>query len=264
VTRPDDGFYQYEPDVDLLNVHYLSHRHPREGQTHVMRGVWPAMEYRFGAVAAFVAARGPHGKPVSFDEDVTGIIHREPPRPHQNRLEAWESFVGGCVAYDHLDFTFTTNDPTGSAQGAIPAGLPREWFDGRPLRRWLGHLVRYAAELDLATLRPDPLAVAYAPIGTGAVAARAQAAAGGGGAGAERRLVYPANQRAFGADGGVDPVGGALWLAGLWPDRECHVRALDPRSGAWRALPPLRTDATGAGRLALPPFLEDTLVEVSA
>jgi hypothetical protein len=44
-------------------------------------------------------------KPISFDEGFTGMVHGEPPRVAQNRIGAWESFIGGCAAYDHLDFT---------------------------------------------------------------------------------------------------------------------------------------------------------------
>ena len=165
----DDGYYQRDPEIDFVNVHYISHRAPQEGLSHdYAGGARPRhrRSYRFGRLTAFTILRSA-GKPIGFNEDYSGYIDGLPPRPVQARQEAWESLLAGCVAYDHLDRTFTPDDPIGSAAGATPGGLPREWSDGRPLRRQLGHVLTVAAATDLATLRPDPLAVAHAPPGTG-------------------------------------------------------------------------------------------------
>src|SRR5262249_16225058 len=147
----------------------------RAGLSHVFpaRATQSPDSYRFGAIATFVALRAGLGKPIGFDEDYTGVVHGAAVQPWQNRMEAWESLVGGCATYDHVDFPFATDDPTGAAAGDVPSSVPKEWLDGRGPRRQLGHLAAYAAELDLGALRPDLLAVVSAPPGAAAVAARA-------------------------------------------------------------------------------------------
>ena len=83
-------------------------------------------------------------KAIGFDEDYTGIVHGTPVQLMQNRMEAWESLLGGCATYDHLDLTFTADDPTGAAAGTIPAGQAAESFDGRTLRRQLSYVAAFA------------------------------------------------------------------------------------------------------------------------
>ena len=165
----DDGYYRHNAEVDLLNFHYISHRLPREGLHHQYPGgARPkAPAYRFGHIAPFVALRAPAGKAIGFDEDFAGIVHGQPPRPAQKRMEAWESLLGGCATYDHLDFTFTTDDPTGAGAGTPPAGIPRDWLDGRELRRRFGAVAALAADLDLITLRPDLLGGPAGPVERG-------------------------------------------------------------------------------------------------
>jgi hypothetical protein len=251
----DDGFYRHDPQVDLLNVHYLSHRLPREG-LHLAYpgGARPrSPAYRFGHIVPFVALRAGAGKAIGFDEDYSGIVDRQPPRPAQNRLEAWEALLAGCATYDHLDFTFTTDDPTGAGAGAIPRGLPRAWLDGRELRRQLGHLAAFAGTLDLAALRPAPLLVQRTPHNAGAVAARVSGAAA-------QATVYLADSRPQEAGFGSATLRGLLCLGGLAPGPRFAVRALDPRSGAWTALPAMDADAGGGLRLQIPPFREDLLL----
>lgn len=258
----DDGFYRRDPRIDLLNVHYISHRLPREG-LHLAypggaRPRGPA--YRFGHIAPFVALRAAAGKAIGFDEDYAGIVDRQPPLPAQKRLEAWEALLAGCATYDHLDFTFTTDDPTGAAAGSIPPGLPRAWLDGRPLRRQLSYLAAGAAELDLASLRPDPLAVLRAPRGTGAVVARAPHHAGG----AAALAAYLADLRRAEGGFGSTPLGGTLWLGGLPPGAPFAPRAMDPKTGRWTGLPPATADWRGELRVDVPAFTEDVLVHFAA
>jgi hypothetical protein len=264
----DDGFYRHNPDVDLINVHYLSHRASREGLHHAYAGAQRSPS-RLGHTATFVALRrgagpsdptgqlGPPGKPIGFDEDYTGIVHHRVPRPAQNRMEAWESLLAGCATYDHLDFTFTTDDPTGSGKGTVPAGIPREWLDGRPLRRHFSYLAAYARGLDLAALRPDLLAVQQAPPNVGAVAARI------GGPGQQAIAVYAADLRLFGSGFGETTLDGTICVGGAPPGAQCAVRALDPRSGAWASLEPAGADSAGTVRLSLPSFHEDVLLHVA-
>ena len=256
----DDGYYRHNAEVDLLNFHYISHRLPREGLHHQYPGgARPkAPAYRFGHIAPFVALRAPAGKAIGFDEDFAGIVHGQPPRPAQKRMEAWESLLGGCATYDHLDFTFTTDDPTGAGAGTPPAGIPRDWLDGRELRRRFGAVAALAADLDLITLRPDLLAVQQAPWNVGTVAARAVRW------GREALIVYLADlRRAEEAYGGT-ALAGRLALGGGRRGARYALRALDPKTGAWSDLQPLEADRWGGLRLDVPPFREDLLVEATA
>lgn len=261
----DDGFYWHDPGIDLLNVHYLSHRLPREGLHHAYPGgARPrAPAYRFGQIAPFVALRAPAGKPLGFDEDYGGIVQGQPPRPEQKRLEAWEALLGGCATYDHLDFTFTTDDPTGAAAGAIPTGLPRAWLDGRALRRQFSYVVAYANSLDLETLRPDLLMVQQTPWNVGAVAARTTGATGNGGGGRPIVAVYLADLRRVEEGFGSTALGGRLSLGGLPPGSSFAVRALDPKTGEWQDLPGVAASDWGEVRREVPAFHEDVLLHLA-
>jgi hypothetical protein len=208
-------------------------------------------------MATFVALRSPAGKAIGFNEDWNGVVHHQTPRPVQARLEAWEALLAGCATYQHLDYTFTTEDPTGAAAGALPAALPREWFDGRALRRELSHVAAYAATLELETLRPDLLAVSQTPLHVGAVAAHA--ARGG----QEVLALYLADVRRPEEGFGTTSLAGAVTLEGLSPTGPYAVRALDPQAGAWSGLPPATADPWGEVRLEVPPFREDALVELT-
>lgn len=257
IVMLDDGFYRNDPEVDLINVHYLSQRETRASLQHVFYlGGWFRQVYRFGNVASFVAARAPARKAYGFDETYWGILDHLPPPVRQNRMEAWESLLGGCAVYDHLDMSFTPQDPTGSGDGQLPPGVPRAWLDGRPLRRYLEHVARYAVELDLATLRPEPLAIAQTPSGVGAVAARSVGRQG------PVLSVYLADLRRFDAGYGTTPLAGVLWLASEWLQGHCSVRALEPRTGMWTQLPPVPYPAARQLRIDLPPFTEDLLLHL--
>jgi hypothetical protein len=240
-------------------VHYPSQRGVREG-LHQVYGGSARTPHRLGNVTSFVALRAGAGKAIGFDEDYSGIVRREPPRPAQNRMEAWESLLGGCATYDHLDFTFTPGDPTGSAAGPVPPALPREWFDGRTLRRQLSYVAGYAADLDLAGLRPDLVGVQQTPPGVGAVAARTSGAGGGRPGGI---AVYLADARPLEHGFGEAPLEGMLCLGGASPGARYDGRALDPRAGRWTDLAPVAADGLGSLRVAVPAFRHDLLVELT-
>ena len=265
VTVLDDGCYRHEPAVDLLNVHYISQRGVREGLHQVYAGA-RRTPYRLGNVATFVALRAAAGKAIGFDEDYTGMVHGRSetrarvPRPAQARMEAWESLLAGCATYDHLDLTFTPGDPTGSAAGALPAGLPREWLDGRALRRHFSHVGRYAAELDLASLGPDLVGVQQTPHGMGAVVARANGAVGAGHG--EKVAIYLADTRPFDQGYGETPLGGTLRISAA-PEARFAARALDPQSGRWTDVAPVVADGRGGLAVAIAPFREDVLIELT-
>jgi hypothetical protein len=262
----DDGFYRRDPAVDLLNVHYLSHRQPREG-LHVAyaggaRPRHPA-SYRFGNLTAFLALRASAGKAIGFDEDFAGIVSQQAggalgqvPRPAQARMEAWEALLAGCATYDHLDLTFTTDDPTGAAGGSIPSGLQREWLDGRMLRRQLSYVAGAAADLDLARTRLDALAVQQEPSGIGTLVART-------GDDQQDLVLYLADTRRFDGGYGSTPVRGTLSLGAPGDGARYSVRALDPQTGAWSERPEVLADSSGDLRLEVPAFRQDLLLRLS-
>ena len=255
LVRLDDGFYLGDPRYDLLNVHYISQRQPRGEMLQAFRGGTRFPEaYRFGSIATFVGSRAGR-KPIGFDEDYTGIVGDMPVLPMLNRMEAWESLLAGCSTYDHLDLSFTPDDPSGAGSGSAPPGVPGEWLDGRALRRQLGHVADYAAELDLETLTPDLPAVALTPVGAGAVAARS-------GEAGTRLSLYLADLRPLQAGYGTTPLGGVAVVAGLSPSGAYRLRVFDPRTGAWRALGSATADPGGLLRFEVLPFREDVLVDL--
>jgi hypothetical protein len=216
-----------------------------------------------------VALRASAGKAIGFDEDYGALVGAEPRHSAQNRIEAWESLLGGCATYDHLDFTFTPEDPTGSAAGVLPAAVPRERFDGRALRRQFSHVARYAAELDLASLLPDLVGVQQTPEGTSAVAMRVDGdgrgnrAAAAGSRDGGRIVVYLADsRRPFDAGFGETALGGALSVGGASPESRYDVRALDPQSGQWTDLPSVVADSRGALVATVPGFWQDVLIDL--
>jgi hypothetical protein len=262
----DDAFYYGDPQIDLVNIHYISHRLPREGLHHAYPGGarprFPA--YRFGQIASFLSLRTSARKAIGFDEDYSGVVSGQPPRTAQKRMEAWESLLAGCATYDHLDFTFTPDDPTGSGSGAVPPGIPREWLDGRTLRRQLSHVAAYAQELDIATLQPDLLAVQQTPQYAGAVAARVAGLDGGpSGSSGDRLVVYLADLRQADLGFGEGALGGPLCLGGATAGACYAARTLDPQSGAWTGLEAPDASTQGDLRIELPPFSQDVLLELA-
>jgi hypothetical protein len=247
----DDELYLAEPEVDVINVHYVSQRVTVDGVIERFTdGAKDPDTYRFGNVAAFVAARSPLRKPVCFDEDYTGIAFGLAPRPAQNRLEAWESLVGGCAAYDHLDFTFTPADPTGRGADPRAADVPAWWFDGRPLRRHLSHLASFAASLDLASLTPDRLASERLPAGTDACIARDVSGS---------LVAVVVDRRAINAGFGATDLSGTVELRAA-PSTRYQIGALSPCTGDWTALGEAAASLGGTLRVDVPPFREDVVL----
>ena len=140
----DIGDVQYfkDPRVDIINYHYLSRRSPGKDWT-VYYPQKPA-EGNAGNIWAFVRSRAQFDKPISFDENYAGVINGTPDNWQRNRLEAWETMLSGGVAFDHLDWSFTPQDPKGA--GSAPIGDGRK-LDGRPLRAQLAALAALLARI---------------------------------------------------------------------------------------------------------------------
>ena len=271
-TLLDDGFYRHDPQIDLINVHYMGQRPPRAGLTQIFpTGRWFRIPHVPGSIAAFIALRGAAGKAVGFDEDSTNFGADDLPHYTKNRMEAWEAFVGGCATYDHLDFTFSAMDPTGSGAGH-PEGPVHAWLDGSTLRRQLGYLIRYAAQLDLAALRPDLLALQHVTPGIGAAVSTVAAqvtgsvdgpASAAGHQGARMVLVtYAWDARPFGGGFGAGPATGIVRLGWAQPGDRYGAKVLSPSAGEWRDLAPVTADDAGALVVTLPPFHEDLVLHL--
>jgi hypothetical protein len=84
-------------------------------------------------------------KPIAFDEtggDVGGDAYR---------AQGWDFMIGGGAVFDHLDFSFTTARPDGSAF-PLPDGTPGG--GGPELRRQLAVLKSFIESLDFIHMKP--------------------------------------------------------------------------------------------------------------
>jgi hypothetical protein len=105
-------------------------------------------------------------KALVFDENYSGIIRGAPDEWDRNRLEAWETILSGGAGFDHLDWSFTPDDPTGSGKAPIPDGRR---LDARKFRQQLGVLARLWTECGPDQMKPDSKLVSAVPNHTLAV-----------------------------------------------------------------------------------------------
>jgi hypothetical protein len=106
-------------------------------------------------------------KPLIFDENYSGIIRGAPDEWDRNRLEAWETILSGGAGFDHLDWSFTPEDPTGSGKAAIPDGRR---LNAQKFRQQLGVLSRLWTEIGPDQMKPNLKLVSSVPNHTLAVA----------------------------------------------------------------------------------------------
>jgi hypothetical protein len=84
------------------------------------------------------------------------------------RTEGWEFIIGGGAVYDHLDFSFTTERPDGSAV-PLPDGTPGG--GGPTLRRQLRVLKDFMEGFDFLQMRPsDEVVTDHEVVGGGSEA----------------------------------------------------------------------------------------------
>ncbi len=162
-TEIGDAPYRNESLVDIINYHYTSRKTPGEGTA--------ALETagtRFGNISSFMEARRQVTKPLVFDENYSGIIHGVPDEWDRNRLEAWETILTGGAGFDHLDWSFTPDDPTGSGKAPIPDGRR---LDARKFRQQLGVLARLWTDVGPDQMKANTTLVSSVPNHAGAVAA---------------------------------------------------------------------------------------------
>jgi len=238
--RHDDAAYFANPDVDIINYHYISVKKNARGLAFS-----PSANEEAGAgvIWPFLRERDKCGKPIVFDETFTGIVRGQPERYAVNRAEAWEMLLAGGAGYDSLDWSFTPADETGC--GKAPIGDGRR-LDGRPLREWLGHFHKLLAQYDLAAMVPAVGVLPDRIPGCGC----AVSAAGPG-----RYLAYFVDERLY----RLQPCPPrALAVTLNLPAGRYAVRRFDPKTGAAADLPALAGGPAAA--LAVPEFAEDVAI----
>ena len=241
--RHDDEPYFTDPNIDILNYHYLSAKVEADGWRfrHLDN-----KDARAGAIGQFLRQRDRFAKPIVFDETFTGIVRGEPERYAINRAEAWEMLLSGGAGYDSLDWSFTVGDPTGSGQAPIGDGRV---LDGRLLREWLQHLRDWIPPHHLSALRPD---VELRVDGTDGFAWAASEAFG------VNHYLYLVDEGLYRRETCSET---RLALRLTVPAGRYLVAALDPQTGAGTDLGLVHSDATML--VNLPPFREDIALSLS-
>ncbi|OHB72987.1 MAG: hypothetical protein A2Z25_06230 [Planctomycetes bacterium RBG_16_55_9] len=146
--RNDDEAYFRDPNIDIINYHYISSKTQAEGWWFYYTG---PPKGQAGQIGRFLRQRDKYRKPIVFDETFSGIVRGEPERYAINRAEAWEMLLSGGAGYNNLDWSFTPQDETGC--GKAPIGNGRR-LDGRQLREWFGVLRGLLNEYDLSDFSP--------------------------------------------------------------------------------------------------------------
>ncbi len=202
---------------------------------------------RFGHILAFMEARRHLKKPIVFDENYSGIIHGAPDEWDRNRLEAWETILSGGAGFDHLDWSFTPDDPTGSGKVPLPDGRR---LDARNFRQQLGVLARLWRECGPDQMRPNSKLVSSVPNHTLAVASSREEG--------QVHVIYVGDARL--KDGGFgDSVHGSMTLR--LPAGQYEARMLP--SGATEWSQPIRVSADGKEtHFSLPEFKRDCAVVI--
>ncbi len=157
-VEPGDRAYFDQPVVDLINYHYLGRKVAGRGLASIDTGM-----PKPGGVWDFLQARSAVGKPLVYDENFTGIVKGEKPFWNRNRIEAWETLLGGGAGFDQLEWSFTPQDPTGSGKAPIADGRR---LDSRRFRRQLGVLASLWKQCDPSQMQPDADLVSSSPAHT--------------------------------------------------------------------------------------------------
>jgi hypothetical protein len=237
-TETGDAAYFDEPSVDIINYHYISRKAPGKGLAAIDSG--PA---RAGLTSAYFKARRHVRKPIVFDENYAGVVRGAAADWGRNRMEAWETILSGGAGFDHLDWSFTPQDPTGSGKEPIADGRR---LDGRRLRAQLGRLASLWRESGPDWMRPDDDMVASSPENTQAFASTRSDG--------RRHVVYVADTR---QEGFGSAIGGRILLR--LANGAYSIRSLPSGALEWETLPPVKARAPATG-IDLPPFQKDCVL----
>ena len=243
-TEIGDAPYLNESLVDILNYHYISRKTPGKGTS--------ALETagtRFGSISSFMEARRHVTKPMVFDENYSGIIRGAPDEWDQNRLEAWETILSGGAGFDHLDWSFTPDDPTGSGKAPVPDGRR---LDARKFRQQLGVLARLWSQCGPDQMRPNGKLISSVPNHTLGVAASREDG--------QVHVIYVADARL--KDGGFgNSVRGSVGLR--LPKGKYEVQMLPSGASEWGEATLVQSDGKES-HISLPEFQHDCAVVVRA
>lgn len=244
VVRHEDLSYFENPDIDIVNYHYLSAHAENEGLRFVRL---PNREAQAGLIWRFLRERDRFEKPVVFDETFSGIVRGAPERLAVNRAEAWEMLLSGGAGYSNLDWSFTQADETGA--GRVPIGDGRR-LDWRPLRGWYRIFRRLLEQYDLAALVPAVGLVCGEVPGCGYAATTD---------GEGRYILYLVDEKVYQLEACESR---RVTLSLALPAGRYSARAFDPRTGEAREMPGLQ--GGGVARLETPAFSEDVAMLLDA
>jgi hypothetical protein len=128
-----------------------------------------------------VEANYPLNKVIAFDE--TGGSDRS---DRKYRTEGWDFIISGGGVYSHLDFSFTTDHPDGTA---VPLAAGTPGGGGPELRRQLRVLKQFIEGFDVVRMKPDNSVIKGGSV-TAALAGRPMAAGATARALVERGKAY--------------------------------------------------------------------------
>ncbi|MBM3240908.1 hypothetical protein FJZ31_31890 [Candidatus Poribacteria bacterium] len=240
IVRHEDVSYFENPDIDIINYHYISRKRVAQG-LHFFNP--PNKEAYAGLIWHFLRQRDQFYKPIVFDETYSGIVRGAPERYAINRAEAWEMLLSGGAGYNNLDWSFTQSDETGS--GKVPIGDGRI-LDGRCLREWFCIFRRLLDKYDLATLVPAIGLLPETIPGYGYAAAADNE---------DRYILYFVDERLYRLEP-CEPRKLAISLD--LPSGRYMAQTFDPKTGVSIILPVIQSD--GTTMLELPSFMEDVVV----
>lgn len=187
--------------------------------------------FHYAAPPDAVAQNYALDRPVAFDE--TGF-RGTADLPY--RTEGWDFILAGGAVYSHLDYSFTTTKPDGTAP--IPPEQPGG--GGQELRKQIGILKRFIESFDFVRMRPDT-ALLKGGVPEGATA---------------RVLSEPGKAYALYLKGGTKAVMDLDLPAGSW-----RCRWIDTKTGS-PARETVREHPGGLLRAESPEYREDLALRI--
>ena len=240
IVRHEDLGYFENPDIDIVNYHYISRKVAAEG-LHFYQP--PGKGASAGLIWHFLRRRDRFQKPIVFDETFSGIVRGALERLAVNRAEAWEMILSGGAGYSNLDWSFTQADEAGA--GKVPIGDGRR-LDWRPLREWLDLFRNLLERYDLAALVPAVGLIAGEVSGCGYAAATD---------GAGKYILYLVDEQVYHLEACAPR---ALTVSLALPEGRYRAWAFDPRTGEEKEMPEVRSDGTAL--LEVSAFSEDMAI----
>ncbi len=243
VETGDTAYFDH-PLMDIINYHYISRKVPGRGAAVLDSG-----PVATGNIWAFLRARRDWKKPIVFDENYSGVIRGAPAIWDRNRMEAWETIISGGAGFDHLEWAFTPQDPTGSGKAPLPDGRR---LDGARFRSQLRALVDLWNECGPDRMGPSYDLVASVPDNSAGFASSRNDG--------KMHVIYVGDTRAE-KTGFGGPIRGAVSLR--LPKGAYTLRVLHSGADKWTAVGSRRA-GEAAMRIELPEFRQDYAMVLAA